>query len=180
MRATINGFFKEAFSIMLFLTRFCDWINNQVARLTASVLFLMLIFSACAIFFRYVMGNAINWAEDVILPAFVWVALLGTTVAFRVKGHIRVDSFVNLFSDYVQKQVNRLIYVTIIAFSAYLTIQGCKVVLATRSMPWGILQLPPTYFYVAFPISFFLIFLYGIDDFLKTFRELDINSKHSS
>jgi len=157
-------------------TRFCDWLNRQVALLCAVILFAMLIFSAFAVFFRYVMGDAINWAEDVLLPAFVWVSLLGISIAFRYKAHIKVDSLVNLLPVAMQDLLNRLIQLSVISFCAYLTIQGAKVVLATRGMPWGILQLPPTYFYVAFPISFLIIFLYSVDDFIQGFSKSVVKS----
>ncbi len=152
-------------------TNFCNWLNRQVAWLTALILFAMLIFSAFAVFFRYIMGNAINWSEDVLLPAFVWVSLLGISIAFRYKAHIRVDSLVNLMPQALQMFLTRLIQLSIMSFSAYLAFQGMKVVLATRGMPWGILQLPPTYFYIAFPISFFIIFLYAVDDFFRGFMK---------
>lgn len=154
-----------------FLTRFCDWLNRQIAIVTAVILLLMLMLSGGAVFFRYVLGDALNWMENVILPAFVWMALLGTSIAFRIKGHIRVESLMKIIHSSTRKLVNRLTQLTIIAFSGYLTVQGIKVVLATRSMPWGALQLPPTYFYIAFPISFSIIFIYGVDDFLKGIRE---------
>ena len=160
-------------SATVFLTRFCDWLNRQISTLTAIILFFMLILAGSAVFFRYVLGDALNWMEDVILPAFVWMGLLGTSIAFRLKGHIRVDSLMKLIPIKAREQINRLTKLTIIAFSIYLTIQGIKVVYATKSMPWGVLQLPPTYFYVAFPISFFIISIYGIDDFLKGIREPD-------
>lgn len=162
-----------------FLTRFCDWLNRQIANLTAILLFSMLIFSACAVFFRYVMGDALNWASDIILPAFVWMALLGTSIAYRLKAHIHIDSLQNLLKHSLKKKLNSFIHLTLIAFSFYLTIQGVKIVLATRAMPWGILQLPPTYFYVAFPISFLIISLYAIDDFLIGIRGLEHDSEHS-
>ena len=158
-------------SSTVLLTRFCDWLNRQISVVTAIILFLMLLLSGSAVFFRYVLGDALNWMEDVILPAFVWMALLGTSIAFRMKGHIRVESLMRLFPSTIKKQINTLTQLTIIAFCGYLTVQGIKVVYATRSMPWGVLQLPPTYFYVAFPISFCIIFIYGIDDFFKGIRE---------
>ncbi|WP_029915604.1 TRAP transporter small permease [Pelobacter seleniigenes] len=153
---------------LLKFSEFCDGLNRQIARLSAFILFAMLIFSSFAVFFRYIMGDALNWAEDVLLPAFVWVSLLGTSVAFRYKSHICVDSIQNLMPALLQRQLNRLIQLSILSFCIYLSFQGVKVVLATRGMPWGILQLPPTYFYVSFPISFFVIFLYALDDFLRS------------
>jgi TRAP-type C4-dicarboxylate transport system permease small subunit len=162
-------------SLTVFLTRFCDWLNRQISALTAIILFFMLILAGSAVFFRYVLGDALNWMEDVILPAFVWMGLLGTSIAFRLKGHIRIDSVMKLIPIRAREHIDRLTQLTIIAFSGYLTIQGIKVVHATRGMPWGVLQLPPTYFYVAFPISFFIIFIYGTDDFLKGLRETHQN-----
>jgi len=152
---------------LLQFSRFCDWLNRQITSLSALILFTMLIFSAFAVFFRYIMGDALNWAEDVLLPAFVWVSLLGTSIAFRYKAHICVDSLQNLLPEMIQRQLARLVQLSVLSFCMYLSFQGVKVVLATRGMPWGILQLPPTYFYIAFPISFFVIFLYALDDFLS-------------
>jgi len=153
------------------LSSFCNWINQKIIGITAILLFLMLIFSIIAIFFRYVLNNSITWAEDVLLPCFVWVGLLGISIAFRSKSHINVDSVLKLMPHSIVKTVSLIVEIIITVFSGYLTYEGMKLTIATKSMPWGMLQLSPSFFYVAFPICFFLITLYGIDAiFTRSFK----------
>jgi len=153
------------------LSSFCTWINQKVIGLTAILLFLMLIFSIIAIFWRYVLNNSITWAEDVLLPCFVWVGLLGISIAFRSKSHINVESVLKLMPSRLARILSFIVEIMITIFSGYLTLEGMKVTIATKSMPWGMLQLSPSFFYVAFPICFFLITLYGIDAiFTKSFK----------
>lgn len=145
------------------LSSVCNWINRKVINLTAILLFLMMIFTVVAIFYRYVLANSITWAEDVLLPSFVWVGLLGISIGFRSKSHINVETIIKFMPPNVVKILTLVTEIMVTIFCGYLTVEGVKLTVATQSMPWGILQLPPTFFYVAFPISFFLMTLYGID-----------------
>lgn len=145
------------------LSSVCSWVNRKVIHLTAILLFLMLIFSVVAIFYRYVLANSITWAEDVLLPSFVWVGLLGISIAFRSKNHINVETIIKFMPPKIIKILTLVTEIIITIFCGYLTVEGMKLTLATQSMPWGMLQLPPSFFYIAFPISFFLMTLYGID-----------------
>lgn len=153
------------------LSSVCNWINRKVITLTAVLLFLMMIFAGAAVFWRYVLADSITWAEDVLLPCFVWVALLGISIAFRSKNHINVDSILKLMPPKMVKVITLITEIMITIFCGYLTVEGMKLTLATQSMPWGMLQLPPSYFYVAFPISFFLMTLYGVDAVVLKFKD---------
>ena len=105
------------------------------------------------------------------MPCFVWVGLLGISVAFRSKSHINVESVLKLMPSRLARILSLIVEIMITIFSGYLTLEGMKVTIATKSMPWGMLQLSPSFFYVAFPICFFLITLYGIDAiFTKSFK----------
>jgi TRAP-type C4-dicarboxylate transport system permease small subunit len=153
------------------LSSFCTWINQKIIDLTAILLFLMLIFSIIAIFYRYVLNNSITWAEDVLLPCFVWVGMLGISIAFRSKSHINVESVLKLMPFRIVKIISLIVEIMITIFSGYLAFEGIKLSIATKSMPWGMLQLSPSFFYVAFPICFFLITLYGIDSIFTKFSK---------
>lgn len=159
------------------LSSFCSWINRKVIILTAVLLFLMMMFSVIAIFFRYVLANSITWAEDVLLPAFVWVGLLGISIGFRSKSHINVETIIKFMPIRLVQNLSIITEIIVTVFCGYLTVEGMKLTLATQSMPWGMLQLPPSFFYVAFPISFFLMTLYGVDAIAKRFRNFEDSNK---
>jgi TRAP-type C4-dicarboxylate transport system permease small subunit len=89
--------------------------------------------------------------------------MLGISIAFRSKSHINVESVLKLMPLRIVKILSLIVEIMITIFSGYLAFEGMKLTIATKSMPWGMLQLSPSFFYVAFPICFFLITLYGID-----------------
>jgi TRAP-type C4-dicarboxylate transport system permease small subunit len=152
------------------LTRFCDWINKTIVSFTSLLLFLMLLLSVTSIFFRYVLENALTWTSDILIPAFVWMALLGISVAARSSSHVIIDSFIKLLREKSRKQIAVATRLIIACFCGFLVIEGIKVALAATNSRWGVLQLPSAYIYVAFPIAFFLIFLYVIDDIFNILR----------
>lgn len=157
------------------LTLVCDWINRQIVALTAILLFMMMIFTGVAIFFRYVLVDSVVWAGDILLAGFVWVCLLGIAIAYRSSSHVEVDIFIGILPDKFRKKLLLAVHSTIFAFCAYLTFQGIRVVLDTTDMTFGVLQWPPTYFYIAFPTAFFLILLFCLDNVLSIRRGIRVS-----
>jgi TRAP-type C4-dicarboxylate transport system permease small subunit len=157
------------------LTRICDWINRIIVALTAIVLFVMLIFTGVAIFFRYVLVDSVVWAGDILLAGFVWVCLLGIAIAYRSSSHVGVDIVIDMLPEKIRNKLLLVTHSTIFAFSAYLTLQGIYVVLATTDMTFGVLQWPPTYFYIAFPTAFFLVLLFCLDNVLGIHRGIRLS-----
>lgn len=157
------------------LTCVCDWINRQIVALTAILLFLMLIFTGVAIFFRYVLVDSVVWAGDILLAGFVWVCLLGIAIAYRSSSHVEVEIFTGLLPDKFRKKLLLFVHSTILVFSAYLTFQGIQVVRDTTDMTFGVLQWPPTYFYIAFPTAFSFILLFCLDNVLSIHRGIRLS-----
>jgi TRAP-type C4-dicarboxylate transport system permease small subunit len=46
------------------------------------------------IFFRFIMGDGIVWAEEIAKYMMVWMALLGASVVYYEQGHISIDFFI--------------------------------------------------------------------------------------
>jgi TRAP-type C4-dicarboxylate transport system permease small subunit len=160
---------------VLKLTQVCDWINRLLVALTAILLFVMLIFSGVAIFSRYVLAAPLVWAGDIILAGFVWLCLLGISIAYRSMSHVSIDIVVNKLPEKFRSKLLLVTHLTILAFSTYLTIQGIHVVLVTTDMTFGALQWSPTYFYIAFPTAFSLIILFCIDNVLSIHRGIRLS-----
>jgi TRAP-type C4-dicarboxylate transport system permease small subunit len=161
---------KKAVLALKKLSRFCDVIDKAIVSFTSLLLFLMFLLAVIAIFFRYVLGNPLVWSSDILVPSFVWVALLGISVAARSSSHVIIDSFIKILPEKKRNQLAVATRLVIACFCVFLVIVGLKVTLAATDSRWGVLQLPSAYIYIAFPVSFFLIFLYAIDDIFKIFE----------
>jgi TRAP-type transport system small permease protein len=165
---------KKAIRVLKKLTGLCDVMDKTIVSFTSALLFLMFILAVIAIFFRYVLQNPLVWSSDILVPSFVWVALLGISVAARSSSHVIIDSFIKILPEKKRKQIAVATQVVTACFCVFLVIVGFKVTLAAVDSRWGVLQLPSAYIYIAFPVSFLLIFFYVIDDI---FRILKMNEK---
>lgn len=84
------------------------------------------------IFFRYVVGDALVWSEEMALLSFAWVVLLLASVGVREGFHVRLTLFLGLLPDGLRAAMERLILVAIGGFGVFLTISGYRYVMATR------------------------------------------------
>ena len=158
---------KRTAQISKKLTQLCDGLNETTMFISAWLLFLMFLFSCVVIFFRYALANPISWSSDILMPAFVWMSMLGISVGSRSASHMAVDSLVKLLPQAAQGGIYVAIRLLIGSFCAFLVIVGANVTYAARETRWGVLQWTTEFFYIAFPICFFLILLYCLDDILK-------------
>lgn len=68
----------------------------------------------------------LNWAQDVALVAFAWMIFLGSDIAIRGPGLIGVDLFVRKLPGVIQKALDVIFKVIIIAFLCVLVIYGIQ------------------------------------------------------
>lgn len=72
---------------------------------------------------RYV-KHPLNWAQDVALVAFAWMIFLGSDIAIRGPGLIGIDLLVKQFPVTIQKGLDILFKLIIIAFLLVLVVNG--------------------------------------------------------
>ena len=51
----------------------------------------MVIITALGVFFRYILNNALPWAEEADRYLFIWLSFVGASITMRHKAHIAVD-----------------------------------------------------------------------------------------
>jgi TRAP-type C4-dicarboxylate transport system permease small subunit len=74
--------------------RFGDWVNTIVGNITVLLFVVMTLIVWAQIFFRFIMGDGIVWAEEIAKYMMVWMALLGAGVVYHEQGHISIDFFI--------------------------------------------------------------------------------------
>lgn len=74
--------------------RFGDWVNTIVGNITVLLFVVMTLIVWAQIFFRFIMGDGIVWAEEIAKYMMVWMALLGAAVVYYEQGHISIDFFI--------------------------------------------------------------------------------------
>jgi len=76
------------------LRRLGRGINAIVANATVLLFIVMTLIVWAQIFFRFILGDGIVWAEEIAKYMMVWMALLGAAVVYYEQGHISIDFFI--------------------------------------------------------------------------------------
>ena len=116
----------------------------------------------CAqVIFRYFIGNSLDWIEEVSRILLIWLTYIGAAVALKRKGHIAVDVFLGLFPESFRRVADIVTSVLVIAFSAFLCVQGVTFALLSERTTFPALQVPVSWQYLGLPVGCFLMVIYG-------------------
>lgn len=88
--------------IVHWIDRLNEWVGQGVAWLS----FLLVLVVVADVFNRYVLSGAAAWVMELEWHLHALLFLLGAGYAFKHNRHVRVDLFINRFSQRDQGQVN--------------------------------------------------------------------------
>ncbi len=80
------------------------------------------------VFYRYVLGSGLVWADEV--PGFllVWIAFLGAYIAARQQGHIAFDMLIEAFPPLFKRVVQAIGDLAVIGFFVLLGITSWQMI----------------------------------------------------
>jgi len=135
-----------------------------------TLLVFLLILLVSNIFFRFVPIYSIKWYNEIVELAFDWLIFIGAAALWRRKQHTLVDYLpIKLEGKISGKVLGFIVEVLSLAFVLVFLFYSIQLVQkATAVSP--ILQIPRKYFYVAMPISGFIMLLYSIRNFVDIFN----------
>jgi len=127
--------------------------------LSVSLVGIMLV----AVFFRYALGHALYWSDEVVRYLFVWFTLLGAAICLRQREHIRVEYFAEKLPMRIRRGVERALLVAVCLFQLAMVVLGFVWVWSMRGALTSALQWPLNwFFYAALPVSMLLGLAYGL------------------
>lgn len=113
--STMNSFERFIFKADICLKRLSTW--SIVAFVAAMVICIWI-----SVFTRYVMGDSINWGEQVAKYLMIWAAMVGSSLAVREGAHISVNILVDRLPVVLAKTcmvVGFMLSGTFLAVAAY-------------------------------------------------------------
>ena len=150
---------------------FIDRISFWCARLTGVVVVGMTAAMVgsllTSIFFRYVVGQALSWPEEIALMLFVWVVLLAGSLGVREGFHVRLTVFINRLPPLAYSALNRLIICAVGAFGGVLVYSGRDLVHRTAEHLTPTLRLPLDLVNYSAPVCGVLIVLHSLNRLLS-------------
>lgn len=110
------------------VSTWCARITQVVVLITGIGLVLNLLI---AIFFRYVVGYALSWPEELSMLLFTWIVFLTGSLGVRERFHVRLTIVLNRLPVPVERILSILINSAVILFGGVLCYSGKEMVTRT-------------------------------------------------
>lgn len=103
----------------------------------SSAIAAMLAICSCNVFSRYVLRNAISWADEVEICLLAWTTFVGSAAAYKRNLHYGMDFVINHVPRNIKRAMRFIITLLICATSAFLAFESCVFTLnAQKVMPY--------------------------------------------
>ncbi len=139
---------------------------EKVIMIALSIMFLVMVGAIfLQVVMRYVFNNANAWSEELARYTFVWLTLLGASVAVRKTSHMKVDYFINLMPRKLVKILYIFTNALLIAFFLVVIKYGFDLVAITFKQKSAGMGMPMAYPYLALPVGAILMLMFTIESY---------------
>ena len=139
--------------------------------LLVSIFLLLVLVVLWGVASRYLLGNQASWSEELARLLMVWLALLGAALVCREDGHLGLDVLARLWTDDVQRLGQLFVYGIILIFACVIMGWGGSHLVSERfasGQTLPALGIAKAWFYMALPVSGFLMTLFSIESLWAT------------
>ncbi len=119
-----------------------------------------------AVIFRYGFGQAVSWTEEVPRYLLIWVSFLGGAVCVLKREHVGFDVLFNALPKKVRRVLGAFLSLLILGFGWVVFRYGIVFVQDFGSDLMETIPYTNYWYYVAMPISGFLIMLFALKIFI--------------
>jgi TRAP-type C4-dicarboxylate transport system permease small subunit len=154
-----------------------DRVTKWAAIIAFAVMSVMIVLQ---IIFRYILGAALSFSEELARYLFIWSALLGSAMCLKRRSHVSVELLMTVMPKAVKKYCVLLANVIGMIFYVILIVYGFEVVGVTMGQKSPGLGLQMGYVYLSIPISGIIMLIDAvyntIQDFTSFNKSLSIQS----
>ena len=146
-------------------------IYEKLVNGTAVALFsAMVVVTTLGVFFRYVMNDALPWAEEADRYLFIWLSFVGASITMRHKGHIAVDLLLRYVSPAWRHRLVLAAQASVLVFLGTVFWASLPVIELTSETRATATDIPLSWVYLAAPAGCLLI---GIETLRLMARALE-------
>lgn len=130
-------------------------------------LILMVIVTFAQVVARFVLHHPLSWSAEMARYLFVWITLMGASLAITKGSHFGIDVFANCLPVKLRKAVSVLTYVVILSFAVIMIIYGIQVVKFTWIQFSPALHIRMSFPYLAIPVAGVFMIIHVIEAFTR-------------
>lgn len=138
-----------------------SFLGNLDIVVAAAVLAILVVLTFLGVIWRYVLSAPFTWLEEVQMACMVWIVFAAGGAAFRTGNHVAIEMVVDLMPKKLQKIVEILISVVVVAVIGYLFWQsiGFIQMFIKSGRSTSMLKIPYWLIYGIAPVSFILMII---------------------
>jgi TRAP-type C4-dicarboxylate transport system permease small subunit len=140
-------------NIFRFLFGFDDLLARGEAWALISLVSAMAIIVLLQVIYRYILTEPLHWSEEMARYLFVWLSLLGATLAFQRRGHFGFEILVQRFSPRNRHILGMIIHLLTGLLLAILLFQGILLVQKTALQESPAMGMAMGWAYACIPVG---------------------------
>jgi len=152
-----------------------EWASKWCGRVTTiAVIVIAVLLVGCllvSIFFRYIIGYALSFPEELSMLLFAWLVLLAGSLGVREGFHVRLTIVTNQFPSIIRGILAPLITLGITVFGGVLVYSGQDLVVRTVGNISATIGYPIEILYYPVPVCGALIIVHGLSNLFKSDTE---------
>jgi TRAP-type C4-dicarboxylate transport system permease small subunit len=117
----------------------------------------MVVVTTMGVFYRYVLNNALPWAEEADRYLFIWLSFVGASVTMRHRGHIAVDLLLRYVSPAWHYRLTLIAQACVLVFLGIVFWASLPVIELTSETRATATDIPMSWVYIAAPTGCVLI-----------------------
>lgn len=150
-------------------------ILDKVEKVTMAILAVLYVVMVISLFnqivLRFIFKSPNVWGEELTRYSFIWLSILGASIAVRRSRNMTVDYFVNLMPKTLQR-INLVgTGILIIVFTLVLIVYGIYLTGITYKQSSAAMRVPMSYVYAAVPVGGILMLIFTIEIIINQFKD---------
>lgn len=148
-------------------------ILERITNVALVLLMLLLTISTAAqVVSRFIIKSPLLWTEEVSRMTFIWIALLGSTVATKHSQHLGLDVLVAEMPPAVQKIIKILVHGMMMAVALLFIVAGWEFVLKNSTRISETTGYPMYILYIAAPVAGVLMLFYLVEQIPRLYVKM--------
>lgn len=144
------------------------------------ILAILIILTFLGVVWRYIFNAPFTWLEEVQTSCMVWIVFAGAGAAFRSGNHVAIEMIVDLMPKKMQKIMEILISVVVVAVIGYLFYQSIGFIqvflksgrsTSMLKIPYSVVYGIAIFSYIDMIISYFYGVIHGVKSEAKEAAE---------
>lgn len=127
--------------------------DRTVDLICIALLVAMVVVVVAQVIWRYLLGAALPWSEELARFLFIWITFLGASIASRRAAHIGMDSLVKLLNPRWQRYAGIAGDLVVALFLVVMVVSGWGLTKATTDQPSPALDLSMSWVYLSIPLG---------------------------